>query len=89
MAIYAAIQHFTEPEKKGGLLPLHLDYLREARDKGKIHATGPFLDGEGGLIFYIADSVEEARQLVHEDPFVKEKIVEVEIREWEDYINKL
>lgn len=89
MAIFAAIQKNTDAEKVQELLPNHLAYLQQLIADGKIKATGPFVDGSGGMILYLADSLEEAQQLAGNDPFIKEGVSEVEIREWVDMTESL
>ncbi|WP_257346736.1 YciI family protein [Pseudalkalibacillus decolorationis] len=82
MAYYAALLHMVDPEKNKETLPFHIEYLDALDNQGKIFARGPFLDGSGGLVVYIADTFEEARFLAEKDPHVFERSRRLELKEW-------
>lgn len=82
MAHYAAILHIVDPEKRKELLPKHREFLFSMREQGKIYAMGPFVDGAGGLVIYVADSLEEAQAMAEKDPYVSEKALRLELHEW-------
>lgn len=82
MDYYAAILHMLDPEKNKDVLPRHIQYLDKLDEEGKIFARGPFGDGSGGLVVYIADSLEEATDLAENDPHVVEKVRRLELKEW-------
>lgn len=82
MAYYAAILHMQDPEKNQTLRPQHLGYIEKLEQQGKIFAKGPFTDGAGGLVIYIADSLEEAKELANQDPYVVEGVRRLELHEW-------
>jgi hypothetical protein len=82
MAYYAAILHMVDPEKNKIYRPQHLAYLENLDKEGKIFARGPFADGAGGLVVYIADSLEEAKKLAENDPYVIEGVRRLELHEW-------
>jgi uncharacterized protein len=69
MKFAATIEYVTDKERVESIRPAHRQYLRGLLEKGKIAATGPFLDGYGALIIYEADSPEEAESLLKGDPF--------------------
>jgi uncharacterized protein YciI len=69
MKFAAVIEYLTDKDKVEAIRPAHRQYLRGLLEKGKIAATGPFLDGYGALIIYEADSPEEAESLIKGDPF--------------------
>ncbi|MFE4144879.1 YciI family protein [Peribacillus sp. YIM B13472] len=50
--------------------PRHIEYLNELDHKGKVFARGPFADGTGGLVVYVADAFEEALSLAVKYPHV-------------------
>jgi uncharacterized protein YciI len=69
------------------LLEVHLQWAIAAEKRGEIFASGPFVgDGVpgalGGMTLLRAASLEEARQLVAEDPFIREGVYDVHIRQW-------
>ncbi|AOH53534.1 hypothetical protein ABE28_004150 [Peribacillus muralis] len=82
MVYYAALLHMIDAEKNMEVRPRHIKYLDELDAKGKIFARGPFADGTGGLVVYIADSMEEALTLAEKDPHVVEKSRRLELKEW-------
>ena len=82
MSYYAAFLHMIDPEKNQAVLPRHIAYLDKLDEEGKIFARGPFADGSGGLVVYIADSLEAATYLAENDPHVLEKVRRLELKEW-------
>lgn len=82
MSYYAAFLHMIDPEKNQAVLPRHIAYLDKLDEEGKIFARGPFTDGSGGLVVYIADSLEAATYLAENDPHVLEKVRRLELKEW-------
>lgn len=82
MAYYTAFLHMNDPEKNKQTLPAHIKYLDQLTEEGKIFGRGPFTDGSGGLVIYIADSYEEAYEMAINDPHVIEKSRNLELKEW-------
>ncbi len=82
MAYYAAILYMIDAEKNIEVRPHHIEYLNELDLKGKVFARGPFADGSGGLVVYIADTFEEALSLAENDPHVVHKVRRLELKEW-------
>ncbi|OCA92916.1 YciI family protein [Pseudobacillus wudalianchiensis] len=82
MAYYAAMLYMIDPVRNEKTRPLHIAYLDELDQQGKIYARGPFLDGSGGLVVYIADTFEEAFSLAVRDPHVVGRARRLEIKEW-------
>lgn len=82
MAHFAAILHMEKPELNQPFRPQHLEYLNNLDKQGKIFAKGPFADGAGGLVVYIADSLAEAKELAEQDPYVREGVRRLELHEW-------
>lgn len=71
-----------DPVKNKEVLPRHIAYLDALDKQGKIYGRGPFGDGSGGLVIYIADSYEAALELAENDPHVIEKVRKLELKEW-------
>jgi uncharacterized protein len=82
MAHFAAILYMLDEEKNQQYRPQHLAYLEELGKQGRVFAKGPFADGSGGLVIYAADSIEEAREIAENDPYVIEGVRRLELREW-------
>jgi uncharacterized protein YciI len=69
------------PDRVRTVAPSHATYWREL---GLGHYLGgPFADRSGGLITFQAGSLPEAEQLVFDDPFVQEDLLEQRwVKEW-------
>ncbi|WP_062046659.1 YciI family protein [Bacillus sp. JCM 19034] len=82
MAYFAAILHMEKPELNQQYRKAHLDYLGKRKDEGKVFAMGPFVDGTGGMVIYEADSIDEAKQIASEDPYILAGVRRLELHEW-------
>lgn len=71
----------NEPEKIRQVVPTHVQYWKTANLKD--YMGGPFSDRTGGLISFVASSLDEAMAIVQQDPFVLEDLIaEKWIKEW-------
>jgi uncharacterized protein YciI len=71
----------NEPEKIRQVIPAHVQYWKTANPKE--YKGGPFGDRTGGLISFLASSLEEATDIILQDPFVlQDLIAEKWIKEW-------
>jgi uncharacterized protein YciI len=71
----------NEPEKVRAAVPAHVQYWKAANLIG--YMGGPFADRTGGLISFVASSLEEAENIIRRDPFVVEDLLERKwIKEW-------
>ena len=71
----------NEPEKIRQVVPAHVQYWQAATRKG--YMGGPFADRTGGLISFVASSLEEATDIIQQDPFVLEDLIDQKwIKEW-------
>lgn len=66
---FATVFRYENKEKIADVRPQHREYLGKLRQDGKIWASGPFTDDSGALIIYEAESEEETKQLIENDPF--------------------
>ena len=70
MAKFAYIITFgTNTEERLATRPAHREYLASLLERGKLAASGPFVDDTGALIIYEAESEAEARELIAGDPY--------------------
>jgi uncharacterized protein YciI len=69
MKYAAIIEYLQDPAKVTEVRPRHRQYLASLLAAGKLAACGPFTDDSGALIVYVADSPDEAEQLLRDDPF--------------------
>lgn len=80
---YAAFIRYGNADQIPTVRPVHREYLGRLKEEGKLFASGPFTDDSGALIIYEADSEEEARRLLTEDPFYAAGVfVSYELKEW-------
>ena len=71
----------NEPEKIRQVVPAHVQYWKTANLKE--YRGGPFRDRTGGLISFAAPSIEEATEIILQDPFILEDLIaEKWIKEW-------
>ncbi len=83
MKYFAAFLKMKDPTKSQDYRPRHLEFLEEGARQGKIFARGRFADGAGGLVIYIAGSLEEAQQLAGSDPYISGGARSLELHEWD------
>ncbi|HEX6270545.1 MAG TPA: YciI family protein [Anaerolineales bacterium] len=71
----------NEPEKVGEVVRAHVDYWKTVNPKG--YMGGPFADRTGGLISFTASSMEEATEIILQDPFILADVIDRKwIKEW-------
>ena len=71
----------NEPEKIRQVVPAHIEYWKTANIQG--YMGGPFADRTGGLISFVASNAEEAAEVIQNDPFVLEDLIDQKlIKEW-------
>ena len=84
MALFAVTIKFTDDaERRQQVRPTHREYLKKLLDAGKLFESGPFVDDSGAMIVYDAADVAEVQELLANDPYAPNGIVEtVTINEW-------
>jgi uncharacterized protein len=83
MKYFAALLNMKDTEKNTAYRQQHMDFLVAQEKEGKIFARGRFTDGEGGLVIYMADSLEKAREIAASDPLVSSGARTLELHEWD------
>ncbi len=83
MKYFAAFLPMKNPDKNQEFRPAHVEFLDRMTSEGKIFARGKFTDGAGGLVVYMAESLEEARQFAAGDPYVANGARSLELHEWD------
>lgn len=71
------IQNMNDQEK--AIFAKHFAYVNQLFSEGKILFSGACLDGEMGLICYLAESYEVALERFKNDPLVQSGIVETQL----------
>ena len=88
MKYFAAFLPMLNIEKSQALRSLHLDFLARARQQGQIYASGRFADGAGGLVIYLAETLDEATKIAQSDPYVANGARRLELHEWDVVMGK-
>jgi uncharacterized protein YciI len=63
-------------------VPAHKAYVQDLIAKGHRARTGYWAARGGGMLIFEADSLEEAKAIVAEDPLVKNNCVKYKLHEW-------
>lgn len=87
MILYTALLTTIDKEKDNELLEEHIAYLNKYIDEGKIFAKGPFTDHSGGLVIYSVENMEEAKEIIENDPAIKYNSREYVLKEWKSNID--
>lgn len=83
MKYFAAFLKMKDPEKNTNYRQQHIDFLLQNEKEGSIFARGRFADSKGGLVIYIAPSLEEAVKIAASDPYVTSGARTLEVFEWD------
>lgn len=86
MILYVAVLQTIDAKKDAEILDEHKAYLQKYIDEEKIYAKGPFTDHSGGLIIYKVESIDEAKNLIENDPVIRDKSREYILKEWRSNI---
>ena len=82
MKYFAAILKMKDFEKVANYRPQHIEFLQQNEGEGKIFARGRFADSKGGLVIYMAMSLEEAMKIAESDPYITCGAATIEVFEW-------
>jgi uncharacterized protein YciI len=63
-------------------VPAHKAYVRDLIAKGHHAKTGHWKELGGGMLLFEANSLEEAKAIVAQDPLIQNHCVEHELHEW-------
>lgn len=67
--------------------PAHRAWLASLVDQGRVLATGPFEDGAGALLIFVADDEKELNETLAQDPFADAGAISgAKITEWQPVI---
>ncbi|MEH7344677.1 YciI family protein [Bacillus sp. JJ1532] len=83
MKYFAVLLPMINEEKSQLYRPQHLEFLENMNKEGKIFARGRFADGSGGMVIYIAETLDEAKSFAEKDPYIIHEARGMEIHEWE------
>ena len=86
--LYVALRRPGDASRRDELLEAHLHWAIGAEARGELFGSGPFVDdaakpgASGGLTIVRASSVDDARALLNNDPFVAHGVVLIEVHRW-------
>jgi uncharacterized protein YciI len=83
MKYFAAFLKMKDFEKNAEYREQHIDFLVQKEKEGKIFARGRFADNKGGLVIYVAPSLEDAAKVAESDPYVASGARVLELYEWD------
>jgi uncharacterized protein YciI len=69
----------TMTEEEGNIMGTHFLYLQDLLNAGKLILAGPELTGKFGIAVIEAESEDEAKEIMLNDPAVKSGIVKYEL----------
>ena len=61
----------------------HVQFLQKLETENKLELCGPFNDFPGGMLILKVETLAEAREIAHSDPFVKTGVRSMKLRTWE------
>lgn len=92
MSLYAVRYHYSDDTAgRDEHRPAHREFLSGLAEEGVVVASGPLLDGAAeALLLLEGESPEQIRELLRDDPFAQQGIIEsVEVREWDVVIGSV
>lgn len=73
----------NKPNREQAYWDDHARFFDALFDTGKVILGGPFVDTSGSMVIFAAESVEEVRAIMREDPWAQRQIlVERDVKEW-------
>ncbi len=63
-------------------VPQHKEYVKNLNQLGHEAKTGYWKQDQGGMLLFKANSMEEAKKIVENDPLIKNKCVEYILHQW-------
>jgi uncharacterized protein YciI len=63
-------------------VPAHLAYVQSLIEQGHAAKTGYWAEYGGGMLLFQADTLEQAKFIVDQDPLIQNHCVEYELHQW-------
>jgi uncharacterized protein YciI len=86
--LYVALRTPNNLSRFSELLEAHLQWAIDVERRGLLFASGPFVEDGGvpgalgGMSILRASSLEEANNILAEDPFIREKVYLPFVKKW-------
>ncbi len=82
------------PEQKSKYLQAHIKWVKELSDSGTEIASGYLVDGMkrpggGGLLILQAKNYDAAKNIILQDPMIKNNLVDWNLQEWQPVFGEL
>ena len=79
--MYVVVAKLTNMIKALTAAPKYGAFVQKLKDDGNFVAAGKWTDNSGGMLILRAGSIEEAREIVKNDPFVQSGAVMHDVKE--------
>jgi uncharacterized protein YciI len=63
-------------------VPAHKDYVKQLIAQGHEAKTGYWVEQGGGMLLFKANSLDEAKAIVAQDPLIQNGCVDYQLHEW-------
>jgi len=83
MKYFAALLMMKDLEKNTQFRQQHVEFLVKNENEGHIFARGRFAGSNGGMVIYMAESLEDAVKIAESDPYVTSGARTLEVYEWD------
>lgn len=86
--LYVAQRTPNDLSRFSAVLGEHLEWAIAAEQRGELFASGPFVEEgsvagvPGGMSIVRAASIDDARKILSQDPFIRERVYTPSIRKW-------
>ncbi len=71
MGVYVSLMVNRNP-LDASVIERHVAYLKRLDQEGSLILCGPFIDEPGGMVVFSAGSMDEAKKIAQNDPFIHE-----------------
>ena len=88
VVIYSPGANWDHNKSTQELIGEHAQYLQSLFDQNKVVMAGPFSDDSGGVAILQVDSENEARKVVENDPCVRSRVINADLRPWKVFLKK-
>ncbi|WP_130620239.1 YciI family protein [Dyella amyloliquefaciens] len=77
------VMAMRRPDFDPAVVQPHLDFLHGLRTGGRLELSGGFSDKSGGAYLVLAENMDEALSIVHQDPAYTSGGWEITVYEWQ------
>jgi len=81
--MYVVIAKLANMLKATTAISKYGSYIEKLKEDGHFVAAGKWTDNSGAMLIIRADSIDDADEIVQDDPLIKNGAVTYQIKEWE------